>query len=327
MYNFRIDEMVKWIKERNIRNVCLQMPEGLKIHAQAISEEIEKNTGAATFILADPCYGACDVASGFFDHVDGLIHIGHSEIPTLAQDSRILYVEIEAALQDVKYPEGLLTRLGNRIGLITTVPYLGELDRIKKWLESNGKEVFIGRQGPRTLHPGQILGCDISSACSISNLVDHFLYIGSGDFHPLAVAIETKKEVVIYDPASQEIRDLGDLSDRVMRQRHGAIVKASKGKKFLILVSLKPGQKRIALAMELKKLALKYGRSANIILMNEFNPDYLITFEADAYVSTACPRIAIDDLLRYPKPILTPVEFEIALGNKSWDDYHLDFML
>jgi 2-(3-amino-3-carboxypropyl)histidine synthase len=47
----------------------------------------------------------------------------------------------------------------------------------------------------------------------------------------------------------------------------------------------------------------------------------------DAFVSTACPRIAIDDALRYKKPILTPVELEVSLGIRRWDDYVFDSIL
>jgi len=60
------------------------------------------------------------------------------------------------------------------------------------------------------------------------------------------------------------------------------------------------------------------------VLLEEIHPDRLLPYQADAYVSTACPRIAVDDYLRYPKPILTPVEMEIVLGLKKWSDYSLD---
>ena len=57
-----------------------------------------------------------------------------------------------------------------------------------------------------------------------------------------------------------------------------------------------------------------------------FASERLLPFEADAYVSTACPRIAIDDYLKYTKPILTPIELEIVLGIKEWSDYTMDLI-
>jgi 2-(3-amino-3-carboxypropyl)histidine synthase len=49
--------------------------------------------------------------------------------------------------------------------------------------------------------------------------------------------------------------------------------------------------------------------------------------EIDCYVSTACPRIAIDDYLQYKKPIITPVEVEIVLGKRAWEEYVFDEIL
>ena len=74
-------------------------------------------------------------------------------------------------------------------------------------------------------------------------------------------------------------------------------------------------------------LAEANNRTAELVLLEEFSPDQLLSYDADAFVSTACPRIAIDDYLRYPKPILTPIEMEIALGLKQWSDYRLDCIL
>ncbi|MCK5659932.1 MAG: diphthamide synthesis protein, partial [Methanosarcinales archaeon] len=42
------------------------------------------------------------------------------------------------------------------------------------------------------------------------------------------------------------------------------------------------------------------------------------------FVSTACPRVAVDDNLRYAKPMLTPIEFEILVGKRQWDEFVFD---
>src|SRR3989442_5448226 len=53
-------------------------------------------------------------------------------------------------------------------------------------------------------------------------------------------------------------------------------------------------------------------------------PDLLQGYRVDAWVNTACPRIAIEDILQYKQPMLTPQEFEIVLGERTWDDYVFD---
>ncbi|MDD1773099.1 MAG: diphthamide biosynthesis enzyme Dph2 [Methanomassiliicoccales archaeon] len=324
MYDFKLDEVAAWITSKNARAVALQMPEGLKVYCQKIMAELEAKTQSTFVVMADPCYGACDVSTDFQKFADVLVHFGHSEIPSMHVKDNIMFIEAQIEADYAPLLPELLPRLKEHIGLVTTVQYLQYLPSLKSWLEENGRKVYIGRGGGRVKYDGQILGCDISAATSIEDKVDQFLYLGTGDFHPLALAIQTKKPVTVMDPIAQEVRDLQDLADRVLRQRHGAITRASGAKRYLILVSTKPGQNRTDLAFRLRQMALENGRKADVVLMNEFDPDSLLPFEADAFVSTACPRLAVDDFLRYPKPILTPVEMEISMGLRKWSDYELD---
>ena len=49
--------------------------------------------------------------------------------------------------------------------------------------------------------------------------------------------------------------------------------------------------------------------------------------ELEAFVVSACPRIAIDDSQMYKKPLLTPQELEIVLNKREWENYQLDEIL
>jgi 2-(3-amino-3-carboxypropyl)histidine synthase len=71
----------------------------------------------------------------------------------------------------------------------------------------------------------------------------------------------------------------------------------------------------------------KSGRRAVLFLLDNLNPDYLVGLEVDAFVSVACPRIAIDDFALHKKPIITPPEAEIILGKRKWDEYAFDEIL
>jgi 2-(3-amino-3-carboxypropyl)histidine synthase len=44
----------------------------------------------------------------------------------------------------------------------------------------------------------------------------------------------------------------------------------------------------------------------------------------DCWVSTACPRLAIDDCALFVKPLLTPVELDIVLDLREWKEYKFD---
>ena len=42
-------------------------------------------------------------------------------------------------------------------------------------------------------------------------------------------------------------------------------------------------------------------------------------FKVDAFVNTACPRVA-EDFVHFEKPVLSAKEFEVVLGERSWED-------
>ena len=67
-------------------------------------------------------------------------------------------------------------------------------------------------------------------------------------------------------------------------------------------------------------------REGFILLLDDVSPNILLPFmDLDAFVMTACPRIAIDDSKMYKKPLLTPQELEIAIGKRrKWEDYEMD---
>jgi len=327
LYDFNVDEVAEWIRGRNAMRVAIQLPEGLKMGAQTIARELEERTGSDILVLADPCFGACDFPTDFGRHSDALVQFGHSRIPSMRAPDNVLFVEVQMDVDPLPLLPEVLDSLKGRVGLVTTVQHIDWVGKVKEWLESRGISVAVGRGDTRTAHPGQVLGCNVTAATSISDRVDQFLYIGSGDFHPLAVSLETSKPVVILDPMNREVRDVEELTERILRQRHGAIVLGSEASSFAVLISTKPGQMRIDLANSLRDTLRSMGKEAIEVAMDRFDPEKLLAFSVDAYVSTGCPRVAIDDYMRYKRPILTPVELEISLGLRDWDEYRLDSIL
>jgi 2-(3-amino-3-carboxypropyl)histidine synthase len=327
MIDFHIAEAVSFIQRNDAKTVALQFPEGLKVHAMAVAEELERRTGCKCIILGDPCYGACDVSVSYKDLADALIHFGHTPIPDLATGEDVLFIEVKLDYELEDLLPITLKSLKMKVGLVSTPQHLHLLPAVQRWLTSRGVDAIIGVGDARVKHPGQVLGCNVTSASSIAKDVDQFLFIGSGDFHPLAVALETGKEVLVLDPLMREVRDIEGLKERVLRQRYAAIAVAQEANDFGILISTKPGQRRRALALRLRTLVEGKGKKAWILALDNISPDQLLAFKVDAFVSTACPRIAIDDALRYKKPILTPVELEVALGARRWEDYSFDSIL
>ena len=324
MFDLRLDHAAEWIRERGFSSVAVQLPEGLKIKATEIADHIFSRTNVPVTIIGDPCYGACDLCMSYKDIACGLIHFGHSPIPSISNDENILFIE---ALADADIKDGIAKiadELPDRIGLLATVQYISTLEDVKNVLERAGKKVVIGKGDARVKYLGQILGCDCSAAGSAANDVDCFLYIGEGDFHPLAAAFGVKKEIKVFNPITSELRSVDDVRDRILRKRFAAIEKAKGADSFMVIVSTKVGQRRDSVADSLVKKINSAGKKAYKTVMNEVTPDSLLAYRVDAYVNTACPRLAMDDSSRYNKPILTPPELEVAIGLRSWENYEFD---
>ncbi len=312
--------------------VLLKLPDGLLHLASEISDFLSSK-GIRTIISANSCYGACD----FCDCIDGMnvdkiIYVGEAEMPYLRKKYPVpaSFLEVESpfdATAAVKKAIPLLE--GRKIGITSITPYIRQIKKCAGILKGEGFTPFVGKRSRRTAYDGQILGCDLTAATSIANNVDSFLYIGDGYFHPLGLSIATSKPVIIADPSRNEAsrHELENIREKVMRQRYARISNAMGKSRVGILVGEKLGQKRVELAYAMKKLAEEKGMDAYLISSNHFSPEKLDYMDVDFYVSTSCPRIAIDDAASYKKPILTPVEFEILTEERKWEDYEFDQIL
>ena len=76
---------------------------------------------------------------------------------------------------------------------------------------------------------------------------------------------------------------------------------------------------RRSLALKLKRSLAKHGKKGYLLALEHIGPELIDFYPVDAFVNTACPRIAIDDSVKYGKPLVTPFELEVALGDKKWE--------
>ncbi len=326
MYDVDLASAISEIKRIKARIVALQVPEGLKKRAYQIAEDLESKAGAEVLVVAEPCFGACDVPSSLFEMVDAIVNVGHSPIPSIKFQKPVIFVPARSKVplaDQLKKSVGLLQE---PVGVLATSQHLTELDDVIEGLESMGIKTKVGEGDSRISHVGEILGCNYTTATSISKDVNSFLLIGSGSFHALGVHLATGKKVVVLDPNTEEPREIDQVKDKILRQRHAVIERAEKARVFGIIVGEKLGQRRIRRAKELRKLLRWKKKDAALILMDKFDPEKLRSLGFDAYVSTACPRIAIDDVAMYDKPLLTPQELEILLGVRKWENYVFDQM-
>jgi len=218
---------------------------------------------------------------------------------------------------DNEFLEKVLDSVKNfkRIGLFTTVQFLDQMKQLEEFLKSKGKEVFIGESKFRASAKGQVLGCDPTAALSIKEEIEVFIYLGSGIFHPLAVSLESDKKIIVANPLSGEISEFReDYKWNYLKLKEKRVAQVLASKKIGILVSTKRGQYNLALALTLKGKLEFLGKDVYIFISDLIMPEDLINFpDIEAWINTACPRIAIDDIERFEKPVANANDILMAL--------------
>ncbi len=191
--------------------------------------------------------------------------------------------------------------LPKNIGLVTTVQFLDHMDEIIHYLSSRGKNMFMDKI--RQKYPSQLLGCDFGAAEKVKDEIDAFLYIGTGVFHPLGIALNIDKNVFCYDPISAVLTKIDKSQvERYNKKRKAAYAKFLESSEIGILVSLKPGQNNFKKAVELKK-QLK-GKNCCIFVFDTLDFSQLENFPfIQCWVNTACNRI-LDDYEKFTKPLI-----------------------
>lgn len=308
-----IEELVSEVKKQGAKKVMIQLPEGIKIRAQEISEQLEKH-GIESMVSLEPCYGACDLR----DHearllgCDLLVHVGHSDFGVKTAFP-VLYFPWFLDIDPIPTLEKSLKKLEKyrRIGLITSINHLPALERAKSFLESKGKECFIGSG---RYNAGQVLGCDIRAALNVESNVDCFLFIGTGKFHYLGVGLKRDLPLLSLDLERMELYETENEKEKFLKQRIIAMELAKDSHKFGILLSSKEGQAYVSSALGIKKRLKELRKEAVIFVMDTITQDKIFFTKVDCFINCACPRIAIEDRSMYKKPLIGIDEFWEVFG-------------
>ena len=205
-----------------------------------------------------------------------------------------LFIEAKADV-DITLSEAQLKKLPKKIGIATTIQHLHKINDVQK-------------QIPSSIIAGQVLGCNASCAEKIKNEVNAFLYIGSGVFHPIEIAIRTGKDVFCYNPFTKKMSKIGkEEVEKHKKRKMASLTKFLSSDKIGILVTIKPGQDRMKDAL---KLAEKKDKEYYLFAFDTLSEFDLENFPfVECWVNTACPRIAdekvkivnIDDLKELKK--------------------------
>lgn len=314
-------KIVQWIRDNGFKRVLIQSPLGLRGEAVRVLHLLVAE-GVEAVLSSSSCWGGCDVAYSQAKAVDAdaVIHMGHSrfmerdEVPTYYLECR--YTDSTPLLSLAKKFSQLCPQSSVGVGL--TVQWLNGLEAFLGKLREHGLKPYVGEAEGVLRYRGQVLGCGYSSLLKLSNLVDCFLIVGS-IFHGLGLALQTWKRVYAGDPHTQRITDLEKDVEKVLRVRYAQIELFKRAEKVGIIVSVKPGQRRMGLALRLKSMLEEAGKEADIVAVDEVEEESLIDFPYQGYVNTACPRLSIEDQARLQRPLLLPSEVSVALSRVKWE--------
>jgi 2-(3-amino-3-carboxypropyl)histidine synthase len=319
-------ELFAAIRAARPGRVVLQVPAGLVRNATDLADRIRTESGVPVILAARPCFGACDFPSrDEAPRADLAVVLGHAPIPNVALPRATYFVEMRDPTGDPAHLADLVAeaQVPSRLGLVASVQHLDLVEPLRDALVRRGFEPRVGRGDRRLAYPAQALGCNYTGAEAIADDVDAFLFLGTGRFHPIGLAFAVDRPVWSLDP----LRDLVEPPvDRgaLVRKRQLMVAAARDARRWGILVSTFGGQNRSPTALALQERARQHGREAEILVFDRLDPRDLEGRALDAYVNTACPRIALDDSGNYARPLLTPPEFLMALGELPLEPYRFD---
>jgi 2-(3-amino-3-carboxypropyl)histidine synthase len=314
------------LRDGHHRKIALQVPAGLVRNAHDLAATIREAVGVPVVVASRPCFGACDFPSpSETPGVDALVVLGHAPIPNVPLDRTTYFVEMREPGGDADALAETVRagRVPPRLGLVASVQHLDLVEPFVDALQRRGYTVRLGQGDRRLQYAAQALGCNYTTAEAVEAEVDAFLFLGTGRFHPLGLAFAVEKPVWSLDPLQGELSPPIDRG-QLVRRRQLLVAKTRGARRWGILVSTLAGQNRSPTAMTLQARARAKGLDAELFVSDRIDPRDLEGRDVDAYVNTACPRIALDDSDLYPRPVLTVPEFLMAIGEAPLEPYRFD---
>lgn len=245
---------------------------------------------------------------------DLLVHLGHEEYFAMpgSLGVRVIYIPVFYTRPP---STGLLVDLVNKLrelGVVNTSLSYTLIEKklakqIVSFLENSGFRVFDVDK--------PILGCLYSHVFSLEDRVDVHVVVAGGLFHAIGLGLVSSKPVLGLDPYMEKIWNASLEANRVLKNRLYAIYRARErgGSRVGLIVGTRPGQYRSFLYSYIEREASMRGFTVYKITSNYLTIDRLMAIDnaldLDLYVVTSCPRLPIDDLMEFHKPVLTPGEF------------------
>jgi 2-(3-amino-3-carboxypropyl)histidine synthase len=197
-----------------------------------------------------------------------------------------IFIEAKASIGKVEFDTSSLPK---KIGIVTTIQYLSEMKKIVD---------FLWKKDVKAVVAGQVLGCNSSSADKLKDEVDAFLYVGSGEFHPIGVALRTGKQVFVLHPESMKMSKVEQADvDRIKKKKRGMLAKFHSSKIIGVLLTTKEGQSMVQGGLKkVSELEKKFpDKKFYHFICDTLDYNQLLNFPfVECWLNTMCPRVMED---------------------------------
>jgi diphthamide biosynthesis enzyme Dph1/Dph2-like protein len=195
---------------------------------------------------------------------------------------KILYIESRLKNPYINLDESEIKKLPKKIFLAYTVQYRDLIDKLKKILKKSGIEVTGSKQ---------ILGC------TKINFKSPILLIGDGRFHARNLYSQSNDIYLLENNTILHV-PYKDIEYLKMKKKT-SIIKFLSANNIGILVSTKPGQYDLDVAMRLIEKLKK--KNPFLFIADNLNIADFENFNIDSWVNTACPGLSNDspDIINY----------------------------
>ena len=259
---------------------------------------------------------------------------------------RTLYVFVEIAIDVEHLVACVTTNFGARpeqpITIMGTVQFGPAVHVASERLVAGGfTDVLVPQAKP--LSRGETLGCTaprLVSASPASGQADGtdgvhmpprdgiLIFVADGRFHLEAAMIHNPQLAAYrYDPYGKVLTRERYAVGQMKTIRLAAINQAKEAPRWGIILGTLGRQGNPAIISHLRKTLRRHGRRSMLVLLSEVFPAKLALFrDVDAWVQVACPRLSIDWGAAFEKPLLSPYEALVALGETEWREvYPMDY--
>jgi len=292
------------IERRKPVSVALNGPDGILPKIQETATRIADRFGIPAYVLADSCFGSCDLNTNGAKVLGAeiLFHIGHTINSSFGDDTVLVDAFDDISFDNVA-KKCVAELKGKTISLVTDSQHLHEVEKVKRILEEEGITVKIGK-GKGQLNDGQVFGCEFYPVMETKDIVEANVFLGQSNFHAAGIALSTNKPTYILDPYFNEMREVSEFAQKLQKKAILAVYKAAEAESFGVIVGLKEGQFSKTTALRFKKELESLGKKVQLFALTEITDDRLRNLKGiDAFIQVACPRISTDN--HFHKPVLS----------------------